>query len=149
MTSNVNVCDAPFNRLNPFHVITPAAAVPPLLIFVGLEYPFGNKSSTDIPVASAGPAFVISIENVITSPTFGSASLTNLIKLKSETCLKPKSIVISPLSSSIASSLSPLEPGSFVGSVSGVKLKIVDVITPSVNPSPSVSCCDPLSSPST
>jgi len=52
-------------------------------------------------------------------------------------------------SSSAPSSFPPLEPGSSTGSDPGVKLNIGEVIVPSVCPSPSVSCCIPLSSPST
>ena len=61
---------------------------------------------------------------------------------------RPKSIVLSPLSSS-ADPLLPPSPGSFVGSVPGIKVITEEVIVPSVNPSPSVSCWIPLSSPST
>ena len=60
----------------------------------------------------------------------------------------PKSIVLSP-SSSAAVPLVPPSPGSFVGSVPGIKVITGDVMTPSVMPSPSVSCCIPLSSLST
>ena len=77
--------------------------VPPFEAFVTFEYPFGSASPTATPVASAGPAFVTSIVNVTTSPTFGVPSFTNLIKLKSAVCLTPKSIVISPLSSAASS----------------------------------------------
>ena len=41
---------------------------------------------TATPVASLGPSLVTSIVNVITSPMLGVASLTSLIKLKSDTC---------------------------------------------------------------
>ena len=44
---------------------------------------------------------------------------------------KPKSIVMSPLSSA-SSSFPPLDPGSLVGSVLGVKLNTGEVISPSV-----------------
>ena len=52
---------------------------------------------------------------------------------------RPKSIVISPLSSS-AVPFPPLDPGSFVGSVPGESVITGEVIGPSVSPSPSVSC---------
>ena len=61
---------------------------------------------------------------------------------------KPKSIVISPFSSSEVP-FSPPSPGSSVGSVPGIKLITGDEINPSVSPSPFVSSWIPLSSPST
>ena len=62
--------------------------------------------------------------------------------------INPKSIVISPSSSS-AVPFPPPSPGSFVGSVPGVKVITGEEIGPSVVPSPFVSACIPLSSEST
>ena len=60
----------------------------------------------------------------------------------------PKSTVISPLASS-AASFAPFFPGSPTGSAPATSEITGEVIMPSVRPSPFVSACIPLSSPST
>ncbi len=114
-------------------------------MFVTFDRPLGKKSLISTPVASLGPSLVTVIVYVITSPIFGVASLTTFTKSKSINGIKPKSTVILLLSSSAV----PFWSSSPVGSVPGINVITGEVITPSVNPSPSVSCCDPLSSPST
>ena len=90
------------------------------------------------------------------SPTLSSPGSCIPLLLSSENTVdpidpndtRPKSIVMSPLSSSELPFVPP-SPGSFVGSVPGIKVITGDVMTPSVTPSPSVSCWIPLSSLST
>ena len=74
-----------------------------------------------------------------------SLASTNTVEPTLTRGTNPKSTVLSPLLSSVVVG----NPGSPSGSSVGVKLITVDWINPSVNPSPSVSSCKPLSSLST
>ena len=148
-TSNVNETLPGKGTLRLSQTIVFPETEPPLLIERGLANPLGNTSVTSTPVASAGPSLVTNTVKVTNSETVGTGLSTILIRLKSAVCLRPKSIVMLPLSSSIPSSFPPLSNGSLVLSVSACKLNTPEVIVPSVTPSPSVSCWIPLSSPST
>ena len=101
--------------VKPVHVAVLPVCVPPLFTAVKVK-PSGKISSTDTPVATSGPALVITNVKVTVSPTFGTVLSILLTILKSD-CWMTTSAVSSS-SSFMPSPLSSIV-SSVVGSLSG------------------------------
>ena len=113
------------------------------VVVVATDSPESASNSSKVTVLPFSP-----IVNSSASWIPLSLSSENTVDPTDTNLTKPKSIVMSP-SLSFTPSLPPLLPGSPVGSESPNRENTLDVINPSVSPSPSVSCCVPLSLPST